>query len=62
MPMWIGSMKQRTFWYGLGEWLEEVDVARTYMSVMDGSKDVRMTPVHNHGGHIPQNAPLTAAA
>ena len=58
--MWIGSMKQRTFWYGLGEWLEEVDAARTYMSVMDGSKDVRMTPVVH--GHTPQNAPITAAA
>jgi len=53
-------MKQRTFWYGLGEWLEEVDAARTYMSVMDGSKDVRMTPVVH--GHTPQNAPITAAA
>lgn len=54
-------MKQRTFWYGLGEWLEEVDAARTYMSVMDGSKDVRVTPVvHGHGGHTLQNAPITA--
>ncbi|KAF8316034.1 hypothetical protein DL93DRAFT_2154854 [Clavulina sp. PMI_390] len=33
MPMWVGSMKQRTFWYGLGEWLEEVDSARQYLDL-----------------------------
>jgi hypothetical protein len=57
MPMWVGSMKQRTFWYGLGEWLEEVDAARTYMSVMDGSKELRITPpktpIHPHSELIP---------
>ena len=51
--MWVGSMKQRTFWYGLGEWLEEVDAARTYMSVMDGSKDPRITPPHPHPKSTP---------
>lgn len=42
MPLWVGSKKQRTFWYGLGEWLEEVDAARTFLSIMDGTHDVRM--------------------
>jgi len=49
MPLWIGSKKQRTFWYGLGEWLEEVDAARTYLSIMDGSRSVKM----GGGGSLP---------
>ena len=63
--MWVGSMKQRTFWYGLGEWLEEVDAARMYMGVMDGSNDVRVTNptkiISSSPGHVVLHPPLATA-
>ncbi|KAF8330408.1 uncharacterized protein EI90DRAFT_3060651 [Cantharellus anzutake] len=43
MPLWTGSKKQQTFWYGLGEWLEEVDHARHFFDIMEGKRDTRIT-------------------
>src|SRR5260370_38419212 len=51
MPLWVGNKKQQTFWYGLGEWLEQVDHAGGFIDVMVGRRDVRMrsTSVRKHG-------------
>jgi hypothetical protein len=35
MPLWFGTHQQHTFWYGLGEWLEEVDAARSVLALHD---------------------------
>ena len=35
MPLWMGSRRQCSFWYGLGEWLEEVDAARSFLTLRD---------------------------
>ncbi len=47
MPLWVGNKKQQTFWYGLGEWLEQVDHARSFIDVMEGKRDVRMSHTGN---------------